>query len=67
MSGELPPWRGNTDGEEADLAGNELSLENSALNIERRLTRQQKLRRGGVVVLVVLAAAFFLLGSRLLQ
>jgi hypothetical protein len=63
MSGELPPWRGDIYGEEADFTDGELSLEHSALNIERRLTRRQKLRRGGVVVLVVMAAAFFLLGG----
>jgi hypothetical protein len=63
MSGELPPWRVDGDGEEADFADSELSIENSALNIERRLTRQQKLWRGGLVVLVVLVAAFFLLGG----
>jgi hypothetical protein len=61
MSGELPPWRG--DGEEADVADGEISLENSVLNIERRLTRQQKLRRGGLVVVVVFVAAFCLLGG----
>jgi hypothetical protein len=61
MSGELPPWR--SDGEEADVADGELSLENSVLNIERRLTRQQKLRRGGLAVVVVFVAAFFLLGG----
>jgi hypothetical protein len=63
MSGELPPWRGNVDGEDGDWEDSELSLENSALNVERRLTRQQKLQRGGLGLLVVLVAAFFLLGG----
>jgi hypothetical protein len=61
MSGEVPPWRG--DGLEEDFPDSELSLENSVLNVERRLTRPQKLRRGGLVVVVVFAAAFFLLGG----
>lgn len=63
MSGGSSPLFDDQAQSAGDFDDNELSIESSRLNVERRLTTSEKLQRGGMAVLAVVVTAFFLLGG----